>query len=360
MTKIAEINAETTVKEIGCDITSNLLRSMQISGGVLLNEHYLAPWAISIPSHETLAEKLMNNPRVHVAAFHLVQRGSIDIELANGERHTLFEGELAIVYSGQAHTIYQGSKAQVYPFETLMETGINIFMPAVEKESQSVCLLCGAFQLHNTIRNPLFEALPPLLKLSARHRGESVHPSIKTLINSLLSELNYPSYAHEYIVGRYLELLCAHSVGDYIESNQDNGRGWLHAVKNPMAAKVISAIHAQPEYPWSVNAMAKLCHLSPSRFAARFSQILGMSPMMYVTQCRMYIASTLLTLPQSSIEKITLTMGYENVAAFSRAFKRTMGISPGLWRKINQPQESSAYNGVGTLCYGYLSAHRTK
>jgi AraC-like DNA-binding protein len=160
---------------------------------------------------------------------------------------------------------------------------------------------------------------------------------IKTLINSLLSELTYPSYAHEYIVGRYLELLCARSVGDYIESNRASGSGWLHAIKNPMAAKVIGAIHAQPEYPWSVSAMAKLCHLSPSRFAARFSEILGMGPMMYVTQCRMYVASTLLLLPQSSIEKITLTMGYENVAAF----KRIMGVSPGLWRKINQPQESS-------------------
>lgn len=341
MAIIAENNAVTTVKEASFDITSDLLRSMQISGGILLNEHYLAPWAISIPDHKSLAEKLMNNPRVHVAAFHLVQRGSIDIELANGECHTLFEGEVAIIYSGQAHTIYQGAKVQAYPFETLMQTGINIFTPAVEKDSQSVSLLCGVFQLHNTIRNPLFEALPPLLKLSTRHRGESAHPSIKTLINSLLSELTYPSYAHEYIVGRYLELLCAHSVGDYIESNRASGRGWLHAIKNPMAAKVIGAIHAQPEYPWSVGAMAKLCHLSPSRFAARFSEILGMSPMMYVTQCRMYVASTLLILPQSSIEKITLTMGYENVAAFSRAFKRTMGVSPGLWRKINQPQESS-------------------
>ena len=54
--------------------------------------------------------------------------------------------------------------------------------------------------------------------------------------------------------------------------------------------------------------------------------------MMYVTQWRMYLAGKLLRLTQSNIEKITATMGYENVAAFSRAFKRTMGTSPGTWR----------------------------
>lgn len=340
MAILADINAETTVIDSGYDLISDLLRSMQVSGGVLLNECYLAPWAISIPSHKSLAEKLASNQRTHVAAFHLVQRGSIDIELENGQRDTVYEGEMVICYSGQAHTIYQGSKAQAHPFETLMQTGQNIFKPAAENESQSTSLLCGVFQLNNTTRNPLFEALPPILKLTTKHTGENAHPSIKTLINLLLSEITHPSYSHEYIVGRYLELLCAHSIGSYIESNKANSGGWLHAIKNPMVAKVISAVHSQPDYRWSVNTMAELGHLSPSRFAARFSQILGMSPMRYVTQWRMYVAGKLLTLPQSNIEKITSTMGYENVAAFSRAFKRTMGVSPGVWRTKNQAQQT--------------------
>lgn len=336
MAKFTEKYAETTDPVCSHDLISDLLRSMQVSGGVLLNECYLAPWAISIPDHKSLAEKLVGNQRTHVAAFHLVQRGSIDVQLENGERDTVYEGEMVICYSGQGHTIFQGSNVQVLPFDVLMHTGENKFKPAEENEPQSTSLLCGVFQLNNTTCNPLFEALPPLLKLSTKHRGESAHPSIKTLINLLLSEIAYPSYAHEYIVGRYLELLCAHSIGAYIESNRATGsNGWLYAIKNPMVAKVIVAIHSQPGYCWSVNAMAELGHLSPSRFATLFSQILGVSPMTYVTQWRMYVASNLLKLPQSNIEKITSMMGYENVAAFSRAFKRTMGISPGAWRMEN-------------------------
>ena len=336
MAIIANIAAETTVNGGGVDVISELLGAMQVSGSVLLNECYAAPWAISIPSHQVLAEKLASNQRMHIAAFHLVQRGSIDIELENGERDTVYEGEMVICYSGRAHTIYQGVSAQAYPFERIMQGGQNIFKPTAEKEPYSTSLLCGVFQLHNTTRNPLFEALPAILKLSTKHTGQNSHPSIKTIINLLLGELLHPSYSHNYIVGRYLELLCANSIGLYIESNNAPSKGWLHAIKDPMVAAVIGAIHSQPNYHWSVAAMAELSHLSPSRFAARFCQMLGVSPMLYVTQWRMYVAGKLLSLPQSNIEKITATMGYENVAAFSRAFKRTMGVSPGMWRANNQ------------------------
>ncbi len=338
MANNTDINAETTEKYEEVDIISELLRSMQVSGSVLLNEGYVAPWAVSIPGHKILAEKLAGNSRTHIAAFHLVQRGSIVIELENGDRHTAYEGEMVICYSGQAHTIFQGSSTPAHPFETIMQSRQNIFKPTKENELQSTSLLCGVFQLHNTTCNPLFEALPPVLKLSTKHTGQNPHPSIKAIIDLLLSELAHPSYAHDYIVGRYLELLCANSIGAYIQSSNANSSGWLHAIKEPLVAQVINAVHLQPDYMWSVSSMAELSHLSPSRFAARFSQIMGMSPMSYVTQWRMYLAGKLLILPQSNIDKISSSMGYENVAAFSRAFKRIMGVSPGVWRANNQVQ----------------------
>ncbi len=332
--------AETTDRGRNTDLISELLLSLQVSGGVLLNERYLAPWAISIPGHAALAEKLAGNPRTHFAAFHLVQRGSLEIALENGERHTAYEGEMLICYSGQAHTIYQGSGAPVQPFETFLHNRQNMFRPTREQEPQSTSLLCGVFQLQHTTRNPLFEALPPILKLSTRDSGQNSHPAIKTIIDLLLSELAHPSYSHEYVVGRYLELLCANSIGAYIESSKAETGSWLHAMKDPMVARVIGAVHSQPEHSWSVSNMAELSHLSPSRFAARFGQAMGMSPMNYVTQWRMYLAGKLLNQPQSNIENITCAMGYENVAAFSRAFRRTMGVSPGIWRTSHRAQQA--------------------
>jgi AraC-like DNA-binding protein len=335
MARNSNIFAETTGNNKKIDSISDLLRSMQVSGCLLLNECYASPWAITIPSQNILAEKLTAKRNTHVAAFHFVQQGFIDIELENGARDRAYEGDIVICYSGHAHTIYQGSNTNKISFETMMDSGKNIFTPAVGSELQSTLLLCGVFQLQNTVRNPLFEALPPILKLSTSPAEQYAYSAIKTIINLLLDELAHPSYSHEYVVGRYLELLCANSINSYVESNNLNN-GWLHAIKNPMVARVFNAIHAHPEYAWSVANMAKLSNLSPSRFAARFTQILGMSPMSYVTQWRMYMAGQMLILPQSNIEQITTKIGYENVAAFSRAFKRTMGFSPGEWRTNNQ------------------------
>ena len=71
---------------------------------------------------------------------------------------------------------------------------------------------------------------------------------------------------------------------------------------------------------------------SPSRFAARFSATLGESPMIYVTKWRMYIASQLLEGNQYSIDQVSHQVGYESLAAFSRAFKRHVGVPPAKWR----------------------------
>ncbi len=332
MANSTEFIADSTDLGREYDLIGALLRDMQVSGGLLLNECYLAPWAISIPNHQALAGSLGSNHGTHVAAFHLVQRGSIEIMLESGERDTAYEDEIVICYSGQGHTLYQGSSTPAYPFEKIMQNRQNIFKPTKEKEAQSTSLLCGVFQLQDIMRNPLFEALPSILKLSTTRRGSYSQSAAKNIIELLLSEITQPSYSHGYIVERYLELLCAKSICSYIEAIDDDEVGWLHAIKDPMVARVISAIHSEPDSRWSVTAMAEIGSLSPSRFAARFTQIMGMSPMVYVTQWRMYLASKLLKHSQSNIEKIALTTGYENVAAFSRAFKRTMGVSPGAWR----------------------------
>ncbi len=328
----SNIIADTTDISVENDLIGDLLRLMQISGGMLLNECYLPPWAISIPNHKVLAENLGCNHSTRIAAFHLVQRGSIEITLSNGEHDTIYEGEMVICYSGIGHTLHQGSNTPAHPFEKIVRDSGNIFRPSKQEEPQSTSLLCGVFQLQDTTHNPLFEALPSLLKLSTKHVDGYSYSTTKSIIELLLSEIAHPSFSHGYIVERYLELLCAKSICSYVESIGIEENGWLLAIKDPVVARVISAIHSQPSYHWSVTSMAELSTLSPSRFAARFTQIMGLSPMAYATQWRMYLASKLLNHPQSNIDKISSMSGYENVAAFSRAFKRTMGVSPGVWR----------------------------
>lgn len=127
MANTTEGFAETTVNKSSCDVFSESLRSMQITGSLLLSEDYAAPWAISIPNRIELVESLGSNNTLHIAAFHLVRRGYIEIELENTDKHTVNMGEIVICFSGMAHVLYQGASQPAYSFKTIMQTGENIF-----------------------------------------------------------------------------------------------------------------------------------------------------------------------------------------------------------------------------------------
>lgn len=328
--------AETTKINISSNVFSETLRYLKITGSLLLNEDYSSPWAISIPDKQELAESLENKKNVHIAAFHLVRRGYIEIELESGDKELVCEGEMVIFFSGTAHTLYQGTSKPARPFKNIMQDGQNVFEPTKDNYAQSTSLICGIFMLHNTLLNPLFEALPPLLKITSKQGDYFSSSSTKNIINLLLAEIERRSFGHGYMIERYLELLCAKSIHWYIETATDEKTGWFHAITDRKISQVISAIHSQPAYSWSVKELANLIALSPSRFATRFTEIMGAAPMTYVTQWRMYLASKLLNDTQLGLDQISVQVGYDNVAAFSRAFKRNIGLSPGIWRTYNR------------------------
>ena len=70
--------------------------------------------------------------------------------------------------------------------------------------------------------------------------------------------------------------------------------------------------------------------------ADRFQATIGMAPLRYVTELRMRLASQWLTLERLPIEEVAQRLGYTSQAAFSRAFKRITGNTPGLSRKVRQ------------------------
>jgi AraC-like DNA-binding protein len=73
--------------------------------------------------------------------------------------------------------------------------------------------------------------------------------------------------------------------------------------------------------------------MSRSVFAERFASLVGQPPMTYLTMWRMHIAAQRLREGRGSVAQIAFAVGYESEAAFSRAFKRQFGESPGGWRK---------------------------
>ncbi|MCP3849536.1 MAG: AraC family transcriptional regulator [Gammaproteobacteria bacterium] len=207
----------------------------------------------------------------------------------------------------------------------------NNFKPIVSGDENSTLLICGVFLLQDNLLNPLLSTLPPILKLNVSNAQR--YPRLNGVVKLLAHEFDGEAGGNSFVLERYLEILCAETIRAHIDNLPKQAGGWLSAIKDPLIAQTIEAIHLNPEFNWTISELASKVAMSGSRFAARFTEKMGEPPMIYVTKWRMYIAGRSLKETSLSIDQIANEVGYESMASFSRAFKRHMGLSPGAWRE---------------------------
>jgi AraC-like DNA-binding protein len=322
MSVTTEFIADTTDLDRMSGILDDTLESLRVRGSILLREPYAPPWSIAIPDKARLAELLDARAGVHVVAFHLVEFGHCELEADDGKRIYLKAGEIAVCFGGQAHRLSQGYRQRPQPIESLLSGGANRHHPDTTGRSAGASLICGVFQLHYTAFNPLFAALPSVAHVQLSPVAEM--QNVSGVARLLAAEVSRSSPGKVYVVGRLLEVLCAEAVRAYVEARPSRNPGWIRAIKDPVNN-------------WSVRHLADYVAMSPSRFAARFSETVGDSPMAYITKWRINIACRQLASSQQSLQAIAMNIGYESTAAFSRAFKKHMGISPAAWRVREKP-----------------------
>jgi AraC-like DNA-binding protein len=85
--------------------------------------------------------------------------------------------------------------------------------------------------------------------------------------------------------------------------------------------------------PWTVESLAEAAGMSRTAFAVRFKELLGQTPLEYVTEWRMQKAMQLLQRRDKKLIDVARSVGYESDAAFSKAFKRVVGANPGEYLK---------------------------
>jgi len=109
--------------------------------------------------------------------------------------------------------------------------------------------------------------------------------------------------------------------------------GWLAGLHDPLVARTLSLLHGAPGTRWTLEGLAVQAGASRSVLAERFAHFVGQPPMQYLTQWRMQVATRLLAEPgMKKVATVAEEVGYESEAAFSRAFKKCVGIAPAAWR----------------------------
>jgi AraC-like DNA-binding protein len=108
--------------------------------------------------------------------------------------------------------------------------------------------------------------------------------------------------------------------------------GWLAGLRDPMVGHALALLHDRPSHSWTLERLAREIGASRSALADRFTQFVGQPPMRYLAQWRMQLAARLLSDGSAKVAAVARNVGYDSEAAFSRAFKKIVGMSPVVWR----------------------------
>ena len=245
----------------------------------------------------------LDEPRYHCGLFHLVGVGQCKIEsLALDHAIELAAGDLVLFPHGTPHRLSA-------------DAGNN---------TEQTSLICGEFRFTGTSQHPLSLALPACVVI----RAEQASTPFRQLSSMMVDVVHAGCTGRQVLLNKLADALFTLAICDYARDTGDR-QGLFASLADPRIARVLQAVYDNPGMAWSMQSMASLACMSRSAFAERFTQLMKVPPIQYVTQWRVSLAEQLLRDRQQSVAGIAQQLGYSSEAAFRRLFKRVSGICPG-------------------------------
>lgn len=246
-----------------------------------------------------------------VAHFHVVDGAPCLLYVGRGKAVALRDGDLVVLPRGQAHRLQASAGA--------------------------ARVTTGEFRLVGPTAKMLTDALPAVL-----HAGTGQAPPsfpqdpaqwLSVTLAAIRLEAERPSLGSGVMLSRLVDLLFVWSIRHWLASVPARQKGWFAALGDPVAGPALALMHAHPARPWSVDMLARSLHQSRSGFSARFASLVGEPPMRYLARWRMQLATELLTASGLRISQVAQRVGYDSEPAFSRAFRRHVGMAPVDYRR---------------------------
>jgi AraC-like DNA-binding protein len=293
------------------DALSEILHTVRLRVHNVIRCAPSSPFRISVPQR--------------LRVLHIAETSGLHLSV--GDRDiSLQAGDMVLLARGEHHTISAGGPSE--PRELIEEDLLN---GGDDEGGAAQRWISGIFAVEDDVADPLLSVLPPAVVVPGARPGRQWQ---ELGVHVVLDEITTPSPGSWVMLSRLLDLLFIRALRQW-SATTDAEPGWLTAAMDTSLAPVLTAIHNNPEYPWSVTELAQRAGLSRSAFAERFTRLLGQSPAAYITDRRLDRAAQLLRSTQTTVSKIGHAVGYTSDAAFSRAFRRRFDQPPTRWRKTH-------------------------
>jgi AraC-like DNA-binding protein len=321
----------------GTDPLSDVLRTVKLTGALFFLVDASSPWGVEVPPVGAFSPIVL--PRAqHVVSYHIVLTGSGWAGIPEGPSTWFEAGDILVFPHGDAYAMLS---APDQPPEYNADATTAFFremaagrLPFVVHEGgggpERTEFVCGFLGCDIRPFNPVLAALPRLWRVQRPHSGRA--DLLDRLIDLTLAEVRSPRVGGESIRLRLSELIFVEIVRRHFETLPAREAGWLSGLRDPAIGKVLTMLHQQPAYSWTLGELARKASMSRAALAARFGHLVGHAPMQYLALWRMQLAARLLADGSMTVAAVGHEVGYASEAAFSRAFKKLVGVSPARWR----------------------------
>ncbi|MYW90756.1 AraC family transcriptional regulator [Amycolatopsis rubida] len=256
------------------------------------------------------------------AGFHVLLRGTGWLITEHGAPTPLATGDVVLIPRGSTHVLSDSPRAEgAVPFDT-----------AVADPDGQTDFLCGKYRLDHTRIHPLLAELPEVVHVPAQ-LGR--HPELRAALDLLASEATGERPGRDTVISGLLDLLLTYLVRAWLDKNTQTG--WPRALHDREIAAALQALHTNLAAPWRIEDLAAEVGLSRATLARRFTALTGQPLMTYLTWWRMITAARLLRTTDQPLPAIAQQVGYSSPFAFSHAFKRHYGVSPGRYQRQPVP-----------------------
>ncbi|MBL8698653.1 MAG: AraC family transcriptional regulator [Alphaproteobacteria bacterium] len=312
------------------DPLADVLRAVRLNGGIFLDARLTAPWCVTSKVTVDVYNHLLA-PSAQIIGYHVVLQGEVLAAVGGQPPLVVRPGEIVLLPRNEAHMLASAPGLTPVSAEELVQAAGDGGLARIDYGGggPATHLVCGFLGTVDGY-NPLIAALPAMLKLDIRE-GAS-RDWVEASVRFAAAELAEGRVGASGTMARLSELLFVEAVRHYAASLDEGARGGLAGLRDPQIGRALALIHRDLATDWTADALAREAALSRSAFMDRFTELVGVPPIRYLTSLRLQSARRELRETRKTIAQLAHGVGYGSEEAFSRAFKREFGRSPRHWR----------------------------
>jgi AraC-like DNA-binding protein len=269
------------------------------------------------------------------AGFHVVLEGSAWIVPPTVSAPVkLGVGDVVFARTADGYTLADHPDT---PLQDVCSTAPKEHWPVaapIPGQRPSAVLLCGTYALDRARPHPMIAQLPAVIHLPAR---ATIGEPLRSVVGLLHAEVQRDGPGLGAAVPALLDLLIIYTVRTWYDREAERGaQGWARGLRDHAVRTALESMQQLPARPWTVAQLAAAGDMSRTAFARQFRTLIGEPPMTYLNRWRMTVAARLLRETDLAIDSVAARVGYGSPFAFGKAFKRSMGDSPGAYRRAHR------------------------